>query len=88
MGVNALKDSLGTERKDAQEFYNQYFEAFPRLAAYLRRQKQMLRGWGTLRPTSVVVDILTALSPPCRIYELLRSVWPLTRLCKVRQQIL
>ena len=39
MGVNALKDSLGTERKDAQEFYNQYFEAFPRLAAYLEETK-------------------------------------------------
>ncbi|MEI6864023.1 MAG: DNA polymerase [Candidatus Adlerbacteria bacterium] len=35
MGVNALRESLGTTRSEAQEFYNQYFEAFPRLAAYL-----------------------------------------------------
>ncbi|HYF13132.1 MAG TPA: DNA polymerase [Candidatus Paceibacterota bacterium] len=35
MGVNALKDTIGTSRKEAQEFYNQYFEAFPRLAAYI-----------------------------------------------------
>ncbi|HVU79824.1 MAG TPA: DNA polymerase, partial [Candidatus Paceibacterota bacterium] len=35
MGVTALQQSLGTTRKEAQEFYNQYFEAFPRLAAYL-----------------------------------------------------
>ena len=35
MGVNALKESLGTSRTDAQEFYDQYFAAFPRLAAYL-----------------------------------------------------
>ncbi len=35
MGVNALKDSLQTSRAEAQEFYNQYFEAFPRLAAYI-----------------------------------------------------
>ncbi|HVV15207.1 MAG TPA: DNA polymerase [Candidatus Paceibacterota bacterium] len=35
MGVTALQQSLGTSRKEAQEFYNQYFEAFPRLAAYI-----------------------------------------------------
>ncbi len=39
MGVNALKESLGTARSDAQEFYNQYFEAFPRLAEYLEETK-------------------------------------------------
>jgi len=39
MGVTALKDSLGTDRKEAQEFYTQYFEAFPRLAAYLEETK-------------------------------------------------
>jgi DNA polymerase-1 len=39
MGVAALQQSLGTHRKDAQEFYNQYFEAFPRLAAYLDEVK-------------------------------------------------
>ncbi|HVY73105.1 MAG TPA: DNA polymerase [Candidatus Paceibacterota bacterium] len=35
MGVNALKDALGTSRGEAQEFYDQYFAAFPRLSAYL-----------------------------------------------------
>jgi DNA polymerase-1 len=39
MGVNALKDSLGTSRAEAQEFYDQYFAAFPRLAAYLEEVK-------------------------------------------------
>ncbi len=39
MGVNALKESLGTSRADAQEFYDQYFAAFPRLAAYLEETK-------------------------------------------------
>lgn len=39
MGVNALRESLGTTRTEAQEFYNQYFEAFPRLAAYLDETK-------------------------------------------------
>ena len=35
MGVTALQASLGTSRAEAQEFYHQYFAAFPRLAAYL-----------------------------------------------------
>ena len=35
MGINALQQSLGTSRAEAQEFYNQYFEVFPRLAAYI-----------------------------------------------------
>ncbi len=39
MGVNALKDALGTSRGEAQEFYDQYFAAFPRLAAYLEEVK-------------------------------------------------
>jgi DNA polymerase-1 len=39
MGVNALRESLGTTRAEAQEFYDQYFAAFPRLAAYLAEVK-------------------------------------------------
>lgn len=39
MGVNALQQSLSTSRKEAQEFYNQYFETFPRLAEYLEELK-------------------------------------------------
>lgn len=39
MGVNALKESLGTSRAEAQEFYDQYFAAFPRLAAFLEEIK-------------------------------------------------
>ncbi len=35
MGVMALQQSLNTNRKEAQEFYNQYFATFPRLAEYL-----------------------------------------------------
>ncbi len=35
MGVNALQQSLGTSRAEAQEFHNQYFEAFPKLAKFL-----------------------------------------------------
>ncbi|MBI2004643.1 hypothetical protein HYS79_00600 [Patescibacteria group bacterium] len=39
MGVNALKESLGTSRAEAQEFYNKYFEVFPRLARYVDEVK-------------------------------------------------
>lgn len=39
MGVNALRESLGTTRAEAQEFYNEYFTVFPRLATYLDEVK-------------------------------------------------
>jgi len=39
MGVTSLQQALGTNRKEAQAFYDQYFEAFPRLAAYLEETK-------------------------------------------------
>ena len=39
MGVSALKTNLGTDRKDAQEFYNNYFETFSELASYLDQVK-------------------------------------------------
>ncbi len=35
MGVNALKTNLMTDRKTAQEFYNNYFETFVELSMYL-----------------------------------------------------
>ncbi|MDP2641894.1 MAG: DNA polymerase [bacterium] len=39
MGVNALKANLGVDRKEAQEFYNKYFETFTGLAGYLDKIK-------------------------------------------------
>jgi len=41
MGVNALKQNLGpgTERAEAQEFYNNYFKKFAGLAAYIDQIK-------------------------------------------------
>ena len=39
MGVNALKANLGTTRKEAQEFYNNYFNTFTGLAKYLDEVK-------------------------------------------------
>jgi len=39
MGVTALQSALGTDRKEAQEFYNNYFERFKTLATYLESVK-------------------------------------------------
>lgn len=39
MGVNALKETLGSDRKTAQEFYDAYKIAFPRLTTYLEEVK-------------------------------------------------
>jgi len=40
MGVTALQKQLGTDRKEAQQFYNNYFERFPTLASYLENTKK------------------------------------------------
>ena len=39
MGVNALRESLGTTREEAQAFYNRYFETFSKLADYLSKTR-------------------------------------------------
>ena len=39
MGVTALKDSMGVERKEAQEFYDQYRFTFSTLMTYLEEVK-------------------------------------------------
>ncbi|MFZ2831682.1 MAG: DNA polymerase [Minisyncoccia bacterium] len=39
MGVNALKDNLNSTRAEAQEFYDNYFLTFPKIAAYFEDVK-------------------------------------------------
>ncbi len=39
MGVNALKDNLGSTRIEAQEFYDNYFITFPKISAYFEEVK-------------------------------------------------
>lgn len=39
MGINALKQNLGTDRESAQKFYNEYFKKFSGLAEYLEKVK-------------------------------------------------
>ncbi len=40
MGVNALKEGLGTSRTEAQEFYNSYFRTFEGLTEYIENAKK------------------------------------------------
>ncbi|PIR44639.1 MAG: hypothetical protein COV10_04005 [Candidatus Vogelbacteria bacterium CG10_big_fil_rev_8_21_14_0_10_51_16] len=49
MGVNALKQNLGTERAEAEEFYQAYFERFPGLRAYLDKVKAEAHATGYTR---------------------------------------
>lgn len=46
MGVNALKENLGTSRAEAQTFYNNYFEKFPSISNYFEAVKMMARKLG------------------------------------------
>lgn len=46
MGVNALRANLKTDRKEAQEFYNNYFETFSGLAEYLDKTKALAERQG------------------------------------------
>ncbi|MFA5997158.1 MAG: DNA polymerase [Candidatus Paceibacterota bacterium] len=39
MGVNALKDNLGSTRAEAQTFYDNYFLTFPKIAKYFEEVK-------------------------------------------------
>ncbi len=46
MGVTALQKNLDTTREKAQQFYADYFAAFPTIAAYVERTKQEGRDKG------------------------------------------
>ncbi len=39
MGINALRQNLGTSLDEARKFYAEYFKTFPTLAVYLERTK-------------------------------------------------
>ncbi len=39
MGVVSLRETLGTTRGEAQQFYDEYFETFPELASYIDEVK-------------------------------------------------
>ncbi|HMO78746.1 MAG TPA: DNA polymerase [Candidatus Paceibacterota bacterium] len=43
MGVNALKDGIGSDRQTAQKFYNDYFSIYTDLFKYLEKTKEFAR---------------------------------------------
>ncbi len=46
MGVSALKQNLGTDRSEAQAFYDAYFLQFSRLSEYLEETREFARTHG------------------------------------------
>ncbi len=46
MGVTALQQNLGTNRKEAQEFYDNYFLQFPAISGYLNNEIENARRLG------------------------------------------
>ncbi len=46
MGVNALRQNIGTDRKEAQAFYDNYFSQFPNIVAYLDSIKNFAKKHG------------------------------------------
>ncbi len=46
MGVNALRENLGSTREEAQSFYNQYFETFPAISSYFEKVKAEAKKFG------------------------------------------
>lgn len=46
MGVNALRQNLGTDRKEAQVFYDNYFAEFPTILHYLESIKNFAKEHG------------------------------------------
>jgi DNA polymerase-1 len=46
MGITALQKNLGTTRAEAQQFYNAYFEAFPKIRDYLEDTKAYAKEHG------------------------------------------
>lgn len=49
MGVNALREGLGSTRAEAQEFYDAYYKEFATLAKYLESVKEFARENGFTR---------------------------------------
>ncbi len=46
MGVSALRENLGSDRKEAQEFYDNYFKKFPDIAGFMDSVKACARKQG------------------------------------------
>ncbi len=75
MGVNALRANLGGTRTEAQEFYNNYFEKFPKIAEYFDNLKKDAKEKG----------YTTTLFGRKRHFEGLKSKLPFIRASAERQ---
>lgn len=77
MGVNALREQLGTTREDAQAFMNRYFETFTGLEAYLTKTKA----------TATRLGYTTTLYGRKRYFPGLKSKLPFVRASSERMAI-
>lgn len=75
MGVTALQANLGTNRKEAQEFYNSYFASFPSIAGYMESTSEYAKKNGYSE----------TLFGRRRYFSLLRSPLPYLRAAAERQ---
>lgn len=77
MGVNALKENLGTDRKTAEIFYDNYFKEFPSIRGYLDGVKDFAKRLG----------YTTTLFGRRRYFPMLRSPLPFIRATGERMAI-
>ncbi len=77
MGVNALKENLGTDRKTAEVFYDNYFKEFPSIRGYLDGVKDFAKRLG----------YTTTLFGRRRYFPMLRSPLPFIRATGERMAI-
>ncbi|MCA9351586.1 hypothetical protein KC929_02305 [Patescibacteria group bacterium] len=49
MGINSVKREMGTDRAEAEQFYNGFFTQFPKATAYLEATKEHAREHGFTR---------------------------------------
>ena len=49
MGINSVKREMGTDRTEAEQFYNGFFTQFPKATAYLEATKEHAREHGFTR---------------------------------------
>ena len=77
MGVTSLQQSLATSRKEAQEFYNQYFATFPQLAAYVDK----------IKASAARLGYTTTLFGRRRYFEGIKSPIPYVRAAAERMAI-
>ncbi|MFC1721092.1 DNA polymerase [Patescibacteria group bacterium] len=75
MGVTALRANLGGTRAEAQEFYNNYFEKFPRVAEY----------FDTVKSDAAKTGLTTTLFGRKRHFEGINSKAPFIRAMAQRQ---